>query len=53
MGLLFTLLWYLPKLEIETADGCKDNFDQPFLQFNAKKKIYVRRSSRLEFNDES
>ena len=34
--------WYMPELEIRLADGSELNFDQTFLQFNAKKK-YLRR----------
>ena len=32
----------MPELEIRLADGSELNFDQTFLQFNAKKK-YLRR----------
>ena len=41
---------------IELKTGLADirtfNFDQPFLQFNAKKKINVKKSSRFELNVE-
>ena len=35
-----------------TADLSTLNFDQSFLQFNAKKKINVKKSSRFELNAE-
>ena len=38
-----------PELEIGVADGSEWNFDQSLLQFNAKKKIYAKNSSRFEF----
>ena len=38
----------MPELEIWLADGSEFNFDLPFLQFNAKKKIFARISSRFE-----
>ena len=37
--------WYMPQLEIGLADVSKLNFDQFFMQFNAKKKINAKRSS--------
>ena len=37
--------WYIPQLEIGLADVSKLNFDQFFMQFNAKKKINAKRSS--------
>ena len=40
----------MPELEIGLlSDGNELNFDQSFLQFNAKKKIYAKSSSRFEF----
>ena len=36
----------MPELEIGLVDG---GFDQSFLQFNTKKKIYAKSSSRFEF----
>ena len=36
----------MPELEIRIVDG---GFDQSFLQFNAKKKIHTKSSSRFEF----
>ena len=39
----------MPELEIGLADVSKLNFDQSFLQFNAKKKINANSSSRFEF----
>ena len=41
----------MPELEIGLADGSELNFDQSFLQFNAK-KVYAKSSSRFEFNAE-
>ena len=37
------------ELDIGLDDGSELNFDQSFLQFNAKKKIYAKSSSRFEF----
>ena len=39
----------MPKLEIGLAGVGKLNFDQSFLQFNAKKKIKAKSSSQFEF----
>ena len=39
----------MPELEIGLADGSELNFDQSFLQFTAKKKIYAKTSSQLGF----
>ena len=39
----------MPKLEIGLADGGELNFDQSLLQFNVKKKIYAKSSSRFDF----
>ena len=41
-------------IELNTglADVSTFNFDQSFLQFNAKKKINVKKSSRFELNVE-
>ena len=33
----------MPELDIGVVDGGEWNFDQSFLQFNVKKKIYMRR----------
>ena len=33
----------MSEFEIELANGSELNFDQPFLQFNLKKKKYMRR----------
>ena len=33
----------MPELDIGVVDGGELNFDQSFLQFNVKKKIYMRR----------
>ena len=38
----------MPDFEIGLADGSKFYFDQSFLQFNAKKKIYANSSRRFE-----
>ena len=38
----------MPALEIGLADGSEYNFDLPFLQINAKNKIFARISSRFE-----
>ena len=37
------------ELEIGLSDVSDMNFDQPSLQFNAKKKINTKKSSRFEF----
>ena len=37
----------MPELDIGLVDGDEFNFDQSFLQFNVKKKIYVKSSSRF------
>ena len=39
----------MTELEIGLADVSALNFDQTFLQFNAKKKMNVKKSSRFEF----
>ena len=39
----------MSEFEIGLVDGGELNFDQSFLQFNAKKKNYVKNSSRFEF----
>ena len=39
----------MPELKIGLADVSALNFDQSFLQFNAKKKITAKKSSRFEF----
>ena len=39
----------MPKLEIGLVDGGELNFDQSFLKFNVKKKIYAKSSSRFDF----
>ena len=39
----------MPDLKIGLADMSALNFDQPFVQFNAKKKINAKKSSRFEF----
>ena len=44
-----TWLWYMPELKIGFADVSALNSDQYFLQFNAKKKINVNKSSQFEF----
>ena len=33
----------MPELEIGLVNGGELNFDQSFLQFNVKKKVYSRR----------
>ena len=40
------------ELKIGLADVRTLSFDQSFLQFNAKKKINVKKSSRFELNVE-
>ena len=42
----------MPELEIGFVDGDELNFDQSFLQFNVKKEIYAKSSSRFDFNAE-
>ena len=44
-----TKFWYMQELEIGLADVSALNFDQYFLEFNAKKKLNVKKSSRFEF----
>ena len=39
----------MPELKIGLADERALNFDQSFLQFNAKKKINAKKSFRFEF----
>ena len=39
----------MTELEIELAHGRGLNFDQSFLQFNPKKKIYAKSSSQFDF----
>ena len=39
----------MSELNIGLADVSALNFDQSFLQFNAKKNIIVKKSSRIEF----
>ena len=39
----------MPELKIGLADVSAMNFYQSFLQFNAKKKINAKKSSRFEF----
>ena len=39
----------MSELQIGLADVSALNFDQSFLQFNAKKNINVKKSSRFEF----
>ena len=43
-----TYFWYMPELKIELADVSTLNFDQSFLQFDAKKKINAKKS-QFEF----
>ena len=40
----------MPELKIGLTDVSALNFDQYFLQFNAKKRINAKKSSRFEFN---
>ena len=42
----------MPQLEIGLVDGCELNFDQSFLQFNAKKKYMQRVLLNLNLNVE-
>ena len=39
----------MPELKIGFTDVNALNFDQSFLQFNAKKKLNAKKSSRFEF----
>ena len=39
----------MPELEIGLADVSALDFDQSFLQFNAKEKINAKKSSQFEF----
>ena len=39
----------MTELEIELAHRRRLDFDQSFLQFNAKKKIYAKSSSQFDF----
>ena len=39
----------MPELDIGLIDEAKLNFDQSFLQFNLKKKIYAKSSTRFDF----
>ena len=39
----------MSELGIGLVDGAELNFDQPFLQFNVKKKLYAKSSSRFDF----
>ena len=39
----------MSELGIGLVDGGELNFDQPFLQFNVKKKLYAKSSSRFDF----
>ena len=36
-------------LDIGLVDGGELNFDQSFLQFDVKKKLYAKSSSRFDF----
>ena len=45
----YLMLRYIPELDIGLADRGELNFDQSFLQFNVKKKIYAKSSSRFDF----
>ena len=38
----------MPELDIGLVDGGELNFDQSFLQFNVRKKIYAKSSSRFD-----
>ena len=42
----------MPELKIGLADVSAFNFDQSFLQFNAKKKINAKKCCRFEFKCE-
>ena len=44
-----TKFWYKQEYEIGLADVSVLNFDQDFPEFNAKKKINAKKSSRFEF----
>ena len=39
----------MPELDIGLVDGSELNFDQSFLQFNVRKKLYAKRSCRFDF----
>ena len=39
----------MPEIDIGLAGAAKLNFDQFFLQFNIKKKLYAKSSSRFDF----
>ena len=39
----------MPELYVGPADWDELNFDQSFLQFNSKTKIYAKSSSRFKF----
>ena len=39
----------MPDIDIGLVDGGELKFDQPFLQFNVKKKIYAKSTSRFDF----
>ena len=39
----------MSEIEIGLNDGDNLNFDQSFLQFNVKKKIYAKCSSQFDF----
>ena len=45
---LIHTFWYMPELKIGIAVSAL-NFDQSFLQFNAKKKINAKKSSLFKF----
>ena len=42
----------MPELDVRLVAGGEFNFDQPFLQFNVKKKINAKSSSWLTLNAE-
>ena len=44
-----TWFWYMAELKVGLADVSTLNFDQSFLQFNAKKKISAKETSQFEF----
>ena len=37
------------ELDIGLVDGAKLSFDQSFLQFDVKKKLYAKASTRFDF----
>ena len=41
----------MPELDIGLVDGGELNFDQSFLEFNIKKKIHAKSSSRFDFKN--